>query len=140
MDMWKVQGVLFWTVQSVFKIWIRSTILITVMDWKGLLKAGPVMEWKGCHFENCRLALGVVFCRVNPLGYIHSSREHYIAYKFSFSCIINIQVSFQIYPIQFRPILIKSNSIDYLGDSNSIEVSHSTKKMMQWTPGCASQK
>ena len=26
------------------------------------------MEWKGCHFENCRLALGVVFCRVNPLG------------------------------------------------------------------------
>ena len=26
------------------------------------------MEWKGCYFENCRLALGVVFCRVNPLG------------------------------------------------------------------------
>ena len=33
-----------------------------------MLKAGSVMEWKGCHFENCRLALGVVFCRVNPLG------------------------------------------------------------------------
>ena len=30
---------------------------------------------------------------------IHSSREHYIAHKFSFSCILNIQVSFQIYSI-----------------------------------------
>ena len=26
------------------------------------------MEWKGCHSENCRLALGVVFCEVNPPG------------------------------------------------------------------------
>ena len=33
-----------------------------------MLKAGSVMEWKGCHFENRRLALGVVFCRANPLG------------------------------------------------------------------------
>ena len=33
-----------------------------------MLKAGPVMDHKECHFENCRLALGVVFCRVKPLG------------------------------------------------------------------------
>ena len=42
------------------------------MDWKGLLKARSVMEWKGCHFVNRRLALGAVFCRVNPLGFSFS--------------------------------------------------------------------
>ena len=33
-------GFLFWTIQSVFGICIILTILTTVMDWKGLLKAG----------------------------------------------------------------------------------------------------
>ena len=32
------------------------------MDWKGLLKARSVMEWKGCHFENRRLGLCSAVC------------------------------------------------------------------------------
>ena len=33
-----------------------------------MLKVKSEMEWKGCHFEKRRLDIGVVFCRVNPLG------------------------------------------------------------------------
>ena len=67
----KCNGFLFWTIKSAFGILTRLIILTTVMDWKGLLTARSVMEWKGCHLENGRLALGVVFCRANPLGQLY---------------------------------------------------------------------
>ena len=88
----------FWTIQSVFGIWIRLTILTTVMDWKGLLKAGSVMEWKGCHFENCRLALGVVFCRVNPLGFHARSGRVYLR-THVVNCTLNFEDFFCTCPI-----------------------------------------
>ena len=44
---------------------MRLTILTTSMDCrpKGLHEAGSVMKWKGCHIENRKLVLEVVFCR-----------------------------------------------------------------------------
>ena len=69
--MWKVQGVPFLNYSKCIWDLNKVIILTTVMDWKRLLKARLVMEWKGCYmyFENRRLALGDVFCRVHLLGH-----------------------------------------------------------------------